>query len=174
MESEASFASLLWSSALISLQFTTESLNTLTPRRQLNLTLFFRNSKFTLPQIDSCLHSLLTSCLAYTFSFTSPQLSPFPLILPVLIPIPWFLCMNSFALYFTVDYLCLQLSFQPSHVLLPPISISYLQLLHHCLLILPVNSSGSGHEIQMSWPGSSDVAKDSHSEKIPAVLETIL
>lgn len=44
-------------SALISLQFPTESLNALTSPRLLTLILF-RNSKFTLPQIDSILLSV--------------------------------------------------------------------------------------------------------------------
>lgn len=180
VESEASFASLLWSMAVLW-------------------------SVCNSPQTHWT-HWQLPDCWTYFF-FSEILSSPFPKLIPyfsvsafpayLLLGIYFFLhfpsahtlsshlaCPNTRSLIPVYKLLCIVLyswlfvltavfsTF--SHVLLLPISISYLQLLHYCLLTLPVNSSGSGHEIQMNWHGSSDVTQDSHSEEVPAVLETIL
>lgn len=96
--------------ALVSLQFPTGSLNALLSPRLLTLMVLFGNSNVNffyssgnwfLTSLPSGIPAYLLPCTY--FSFISPQLSPFPLLWPVLIPVSWILCTNPSALYFTLN-----------------------------------------------------------------------
>lgn len=130
---------------LAGLLFPTRSLNALVSPRLLTLMDPFRNAKILFfHKLVLYLPAIWSPCLPLALHillcFISSQLSPFFFMLPVQYMFPkvcvWW---NHFCFVLYMKTLYLQLPSQPPHLVLPPISVSHLQLLRYSLPTLSVH-----------------------------------